>query len=296
MDAQFKKILIIADIEGSSGCWSRRGSAWLTAQWREACVEMTRDVNAVVKTLFSAGAASVRVKDFHRTGYNLLAGRIDSRARMMQGYLRGPVPGLGDPGDSQAVMFLGMHAAAGTSGFLAHTLTSRIARLEVNGRPLAEVELFAASLAPFGLRPIFFSGCPVACEQARAAINGIRLYPIDKIGGPHGFDAAAWRSGLARAAAASLNNHLSRPYQPAGPFRAVIKMRDGSQAAQNLAGRWGFEHNGDQIFINSVDIHTLYMQLIRLCYLSPLIERMLPAGLWVYNLWGRLGLFRVRRS
>ena len=38
-----------------------------------------------------------------------------------------------------------MHAASGTDGFLSHTLTSRIAQLEVNRRPLAEVELFAVS-------------------------------------------------------------------------------------------------------------------------------------------------------
>jgi hypothetical protein len=57
-------------------------------------------------------------------------------------------------------MMIGMHAAAGTTGFLAHTLTSRLSSLTVNGRPMAEVELFSASLAPFGIPPLFFSGCP----------------------------------------------------------------------------------------------------------------------------------------
>ena len=71
-----------------------------------------------------------------------------------------------DPGDADGLMMLGMHAASGTGGFLAHTLTSRLASLEVNGRPLAEIELFAASLAPHNIPVIFFSGCPVACAQA----------------------------------------------------------------------------------------------------------------------------------
>jgi D-aminopeptidase len=102
----------------------------------------------------------VTIKDFHRTAYNLLPEMIDRRARIVCGYRRGAVPGLGDPEDADALMMIGMHAASDTDGFLAHTLTSRLASLKVNGRPLAEVELFAAALAPYGIPTIFFSGCP----------------------------------------------------------------------------------------------------------------------------------------
>ena len=184
MTTSFDHILIIADIEGSSGCWNYRASSFLTREWRLACLEMTLDVDAVVTALFDAGVQKVTVKDFHRSAYNLLPELIDSRAHIVSGYRSGPVPGLGDPGDAQAVMFLGMHAAAGTEGFMAHTLTSRISWLEVNKKPLSELELFAASLAPYGVKPIFFSGCPTACAQARAAIKKIDSYPIDKSTGP----------------------------------------------------------------------------------------------------------------
>ncbi len=167
MRERYTSLLIISDIEGSSGCWSYSGSSFMTEAWFHACVEMTRDVNAVATALLNAGVRQITVKDFHRTGYNLLPELIDSRARVLSGYRHGHVPGIGDPGDAQAVMFLGMHAASGTDGFLAHTLTSRIERLEVNGKALAEVELFSASLAPYGVRPIFFSGCPIACSQGQ---------------------------------------------------------------------------------------------------------------------------------
>ena len=136
----------------------------MTRAWSRGCVEMTRDVNAVVQALFSSGVEHIQIKDFHRTGYNLLPEKIDGRADVIQGYRKGPVPGIGDPGGAEGIFFLGMHAASGTDGFLAHTLTSCIDRLEVNGKPLAEVELFSASLSPFGLKPLFFSGCPVACD------------------------------------------------------------------------------------------------------------------------------------
>jgi D-aminopeptidase len=295
MTTRFDHILIIADIEGSSGCWDYRASSFTTDEWSRACVEMSLDVNAVVEALFDADVKHVTVKDFHRTGYNLLSELIDPRAELVLGYKRGPVPGLGDPDNAQAVMFLGMHAAAGTEGFMAHTLTSRITWLELNKKPLAEVELFSASLAPFGVRPIFFSGCPTACAQARAAIKKIDSYPIDKSAGPELFDAASWRSGLVSGALNSLNNGATEPYTPSGPFKAEVTWRGGDIAAQKLARRWGFDQEGARIFVEAADIHELYRDLIRLCYLTPLTVRILPFGLFLYNLTGRLGLAWARR-
>ncbi|MFZ0612130.1 MAG: M55 family metallopeptidase, partial [Desulfobacterales bacterium] len=172
-------VLIVADIEGSSGCWSKKASAFKTPEWVDACADMTRDVAAVVRALLDDGVRRVIVKDFHRTGYNILPELIDPRARVVQGYRKDPVPGIGDPGTAAAVLFTGMHAASGSGGFLAHTLTSRIRRLEVNGELVPEVYLFAGSLAPWGVRPVFFSGCPVACNQARDIIPAIGTYLID---------------------------------------------------------------------------------------------------------------------
>ena len=57
MSGQGKRVLIITDIEGSSGCWSYQGSSFMTKDWARACVEMSRDVNAVVLALFAGGVA-----------------------------------------------------------------------------------------------------------------------------------------------------------------------------------------------------------------------------------------------
>ena len=291
-----KKILIIADIEGSSGCWDYRASSFMTPEWARACVMMTFDVGSVVDALIEAGVEHIRIKDFHRTGYNLLPELINDHSKIIHGYRRGPVPGMGDPGSAQAVLFLGMHAASGTPGFLAHTMTSRIEQLDVNGRPMAEIELFAASLAPFGIRPIFFSGCPVACEQAGLAIENITLYPIDKSTGAENFNPETWRSALAKTAVESLYNDRTAPYQPDGPLRVVVKMRAGAAAAQKIAIRWNLNCIENQIMFTTPNIHALYMELIRICYLTPLVEKTLPLCLTAYNLWGRLGLAWVRRQ
>ncbi len=267
----------------------------ITEAWRQACFEMSRDVNAVVNGLMVAGVDFITVKDFHRTGFNLLPELIHPEAKIVYGYNRGPVPGIGDPGKSEAVLFLGLHAASGTGGFLAHTLTSRIQRLQVNGKPMAEVALFAASLAPYGIRPIFFSGCPIACAQAKEIIPQIHTCVLDKTSGPGKFDPSRWRERLVRSVIAALNNDSTEPYFPPGPFTAVITMRDGHRIAQKLSTRWGHAHEGANIYIKADDIHTLYMELIRLCYLTPLLVKVLPVSLFVSNLRGRLGLAWLRR-
>jgi D-aminopeptidase len=295
MPDPYSHILIIADLEGSSGCWSYTASAFLTDEWCQACLEMSRDVNRVVSALFDAGVKKVTIKDFHRTGYNMFPELLDSRATLISGYRRGPIPGIGHPMAAEAVMFLGMHAASGSDGFLAHTMTSRIARLEVNRRLLAEIELFAASLAPWKIRPIFFSGCPVACKQAAAVVDNINCFPIDKSRGSERFDPGNWRSALAQAAVKSLSNRKTKPYEPLGPFDARVTMRDGEAVAARLARRWKFERVGPKIRIQRDSIHQLYMELIRLCYLTPAIEKLLPLALAAFNLKGRIGIMRARR-
>lgn len=291
-----RHILLLADMEGSSLCFDRDGAGFLTRAWAHACYGMSADAAAVVSALFDAGVEKVTVKDFHRTGWNLFPEFIDRRAYVVQGFRMGPVPGIGDPGDATGVIFLGMHAPSGTDGFLPHTLTSRLAAVEVNGCLIGEVELFASSLAPFGLRPLLFSGCPVACRHAKKAIEGLETHPIPK-GGPDGasFQPEPWRLELAEAAAASLRNNGARLYLPEGPFKGVVTLREGPEAARRLARRWGFARDGSRIFLLAPDIHGFYRQLLQLVYFTPLMEKTLPVALFFYNLIGRAGLAWARR-
>ena len=284
-------VLIIADIEGSSGCWEKKAAKFLNKKWYDACVEMTKDVNAVSKALFDAGVLRVTVKDFHRTGYNIIAENLDLRIELISGYKQGPVPGFGQVPDASSVMFTGMHAASSTNGFLAHTLTSKISRLVINGKIWSEVELFSASLGPHGIRPVFFSGCPESCRQAKNAIPGIKVFPIDKSGPRHKFEAEPWRESLCQIVFKAVQNSHTLPFLPKGPFRAIVKFCDGKKTAERISKRWGFVRKGTEIQIQTDMFKELYMDLIRICYLTPMIEKMLPAGvLGLYNLAGFAGL------
>lgn len=289
-----KNILIISDIEGSSGCWDYESSSFLREKWAFACLEMSRDVNAVAEALLNNGAEKIIVKDFHRTGYNLLPELLHPDVKLVSGYRTGPVPGLGDPENSSAVMMLGMHSASGSGGFLAHTMTSRIKKLTVNEELMSEIELFSASLAPWEISPVFFSGCPVACLQAEEAVKNISTYPIDKSHGEGSLESKSWRKGLAKAAVKAMENHSTAPFRKEGPFRAILSMRDGPEYAGKLAARWKFSTTGNRITIDADDMVSLYYSLIRLCYLTPFTEKTLPLGIRLYNLYGRLGQSWVR--
>ena len=290
----FRRVLIVADVEGSSGCWNYTASSFLRKEWAVACEAMTRDVQAVVRALFAAGVADILIKDFHRTGYNILAEGIHPQARLESGYRTGPVPAMGDPGGAEAVFFLGLHAASSTRGFLPHTMTSRLADVQVNGRSLPEVALFAALLAPYGMRPVFFSGCPEACSQAAAEIPGITTFPIDKRNGAAQFDACAWRRKLADRAATALSNEATRPLAGTGPFDVRVVFREGKRAAGQAARRWGLVQEGRAVWFTVADLRELFMVLSRICYLIPALLPVLPLALRLQNAKGRLGLAWVR--
>jgi len=291
----FNHVLIIADIEGSSGCPDYAASAFMTAGWPAACLAMTRDVNTVVTALFAAGVPRITIHDFHRTGYNLIPERIDPRARLIQVYRRGAIPGIGYPDGADAVLYVGLHAASGTNGFLAHTLTSRIARLAVNGRPLSEVELFSAVLAPHGIRPLFFSGCPVACDQARDALPGIVTFSMPKPTPQAQGTLQKLRRDLARAAVAAIENDAPpAPFSPRGPFYTEIRFRDGAAAAHRVQDRWQLQRAGNTILLNAATMEQLYADLIRICYLTPLMQSFLPVGLTLHRMIGLAGLAWVK--
>jgi hypothetical protein len=87
----------------------------------------------------------------------------------------------------------------------------------------------------------------------------------------------------------------SVPYAMDGPFEVELVWRDGAGEASVLAARWGLDRRGDTLLFRAEDFDGLYRTLIRVCYMTPLVERILPAGLPLYNLFGRWGLSVARR-
>lgn len=288
MKCRYSRILIICDMEGSSGCFTLRASQFPNREWAKACMGMTLDVSAVTSALFDAGVKHVTIKDFHRTGHNLFTKLIDPRANIISGYKADPVPGVGDPGNAEAVIFLGMHAPSGSDGFIPHTLTSRVGRLTIQGKLISEVQLFAAALASYGIKPIFFSGCPVACSEAVKAIPWLSVFRIDKSRAD--IDPASWRKNLAHEAVLSLTKRNASIYNPKGPFIVELTMRDGEKAARKFADDWKLIYTKSTVFFSAADMRDVFTKLTMQLYLSPLLLRFIPIVLPMYNLIGKLGI------
>jgi D-aminopeptidase len=280
-------VLIIADIEGSTGCQCREDAKLFTPGWAKACRELSLDLAAICIELKKAGVERIRIKDFHRTGYNIFREMLPAGIELDQGYCAGPAAGIGEVTGFNLLMLVGLHAASGTSGFLPHTLTSKFAELTVNGNSICEAELFASSVASFGLAPIFFSGCPEACRQAKAVFPEMVTHAIAK---PAVAPAQELRQQLAFAAVSSLRHSSRNIYAPQGPFTVVIKMRDGAQAAAKTRKRWGFSGKDEMITFDCADAKSLYWQLIRAAYLTPLTEYFIDYSLPAANALGWLAL------
>ncbi len=279
------RILIISDIEGSTGCMDRNCARFLGRGWPRACREMTRDVDAVVTALFDAGAHQVHIQDFHRTGYNLMPGGLHPRAGLSQGYRKGPVPGMGRVKAFHGLIMLGMHAPSGSRGFLAHTLTSRISKIIVNGALISEAQLFSGALTP--IPPLFFSGCPVACSHTQKFMPGVSCLALDRL--RPGFSPAAWRKRLASAAVHAAAKINTRGYNPQGPFLVQVTMTRRAHA-KAIEQRWLIRRRGQTLEFTVKNFNVLFKKLSQLAYLTPLKQALLPIGLPLYHLVGRAGL------
>ncbi|MCG8616839.1 MAG: M55 family metallopeptidase [Desulfobacterales bacterium] len=289
-----KRILIISDIEGSSGCTTREAAKFMGKGWPHACLDMTRDVNRLTTGLLEAGADQVVVQDFHRTAHNIFTEQLNPSVVLKQGYAGGPVPGLGNPEGFDGLMMVGMHAPSGWQGFLPHTLTSRITAVRINGSLVSEGQLFSAALSGSGIPPLFFSGCPDACAHTRMVLPDVSTFAIDKF--HPDFHAGEWRKQLAETAVRALDNREARPYNPSGPFEAVVTMAGGKPMARRLAGRWGYPNHGSNVYLRVRDYAELYRKLARLVFLSPVAERMIPVLLPLYHLMGHAGLYWAKKK
>ncbi|MDD3000200.1 MAG: M55 family metallopeptidase [Candidatus Riflebacteria bacterium] len=281
---KLKSVYIIADIEGSLGCLSKNDSQLFTSRRYEVCKNLTEDINAVCEKLFENGVERIRVKDFHRTGYNILAKYFNKRAELDQGFAVGPIPGIGEAKGFDALMMIGLHAASGTSGFLPHTLTSQLAAIEVNGKILTEAELFASSLYEENIAPVFFSGCSSACEQVKNAIADIDTFAIDK---PLVKSVTEMRKELANAAAKALQNNKTKAFCMKGPFEVKLNMRDGEKAAKKIKDAWGFSQNKNEIAFEAQTFNELYWIMLKIAYMSPFIEKHIKFIMRAFNLLGK---------
>lgn len=177
------RVFVSVDMEGVAGIASwdqilRGGHGYPRAQEL-----MTGEANAAVRGALAGGADEVLVNDSHGTMDNLIAERLDPRARLVSGGPKVSCMAQGIRAGDALAVFVGYHAPAGEEGVLAHTFSAHFTELRVNGRPMSEAEvngLYAASLGvPVGM----LSGDDRICGIARKAFPGVTTVEVKRAEG-----------------------------------------------------------------------------------------------------------------
>ncbi len=270
-----KVAYIVADLEGSTGAWTKAHTLLGTPEWQEARVELTRDSNAVVESLFEMGVRGVVVKDFHRTGYNLIPRYLDRRAKLVSGFYSGPAVGYGKLYGADFALFVGLHASGGNeSGFLPHTLTSRISEIRVNEKRICEAELFATVLSAFHVPVCFFSGCPAACQEVTEKMDWVITYAIPKEMEIYrdekrrGDYIAQKREGLKKKIREISDPKAMPLFAMKPPFDCQVIFHEEADARR--MNPWRFSQQGKTIHFHAGQFWELYQNLLKIAYFPKL--------------------------
>lgn len=164
--------LIAVDMEGVHGVVGvpYMGLKNELDDYKIAVASATKEVNAVIKALYDAGADNVYVWDNHGNQDNLDFNLIDKRACKVHPESNGRkrldfVDGLGIKG----VLYIGYHSREGSfNGVLAHTYDSgAIQYYKINDKQVGEFDMDAYMAAEYGI-PSVFSACDnVCCDQIK---------------------------------------------------------------------------------------------------------------------------------
>jgi D-amino peptidase len=180
------KVYISVDIEGTAGIthWDEARKAH--ADYAEFREEMTREAVSACEGAIAAGTREIVLKDAHGSGRNIIAARLPECARIVRGWSGHPLSMVQElDATFDAVLFIGYHSKAGAeTNPLAHTLSTGVARIKLNGTAASEFLLHAYAAATFDVPAVFVSGDQALCEDVAALNPHIRTLAVTQGIGP----------------------------------------------------------------------------------------------------------------
>jgi len=176
------RVFISADIEGTCGiaAWSETEPGKTDGDYNYYRTQMSCEVAAACRAVVACGG-EVMVKDAHDSARNLLAEYLPEEARLNRGWsgdLYSMVSGV-QSGTWDAVAFTGYHTAAGSAGnALAHTMTTKVDWITINGERASEFLINAYKVGYLGIPVCFISGDADVCAIAKRTIPAIATVPV----------------------------------------------------------------------------------------------------------------------
>ena len=176
------KIYISADIEGITGVAHWDETTNDKPEFAEFQKQMTAEIKAACEGAFSAGATEVYVKDAHGTARNILASELPQEVKLIRGWSEHPFSMVQELDETfDTAMMIGYHSKAGAGGNpLAHTITTRLSGIKLNGNYASEflIHTYAAALVNVPL--VFLSGDEAICSEAESFIPNITTLAVKK--------------------------------------------------------------------------------------------------------------------
>ncbi|MGQ9838153.1 MAG: M55 family metallopeptidase [Cyanobacteriota bacterium] len=163
------KVYISADIEGITGI----------DHWDEATLgqpgyelfreQMTREVIAACEGSLAAGATHITVKDAHDSGRNLIPDRLPEPVQLIRGWSGHPYCMVQELDCSyDALILIGYHSPAGSGASpLAHTYTTEVSQIRLNGQRISEFHLVSFTAAYEGIPVVFLAADADLCAEAK---------------------------------------------------------------------------------------------------------------------------------
>lgn len=174
------KVFISIDMEGVAGI-----THWDQVDPRHPSYERARrlmvgELNAALRAAFDAGAECAVINDAHDEMRNLPPEDIWSppdgrcRVRLITGSLKelSMMEGIQEGGHDCAI-FLGYHGMAGGRGLLAHTYSTGVHSVRLNGHMVGEVTINAALAGAHRVPVILVAGEAAAVEEAGRHLGSI---------------------------------------------------------------------------------------------------------------------------
>ncbi len=231
------RIYLSADIEGVTGVTHWDETDIGKAGYEAARCQLAAEVRAACAGAAAAGAQEILVKDAHDTGRNLTPSDIPPGARLLRGWTGHPLAMVEELDSSfTGLVLVGYHAPAGSPGSpLAHSLSTRLHALELNGEPASELRLAAYSAAYVGVPLLFVSGDEETCREAKALNPRIGTFATKRgVGGATvSMDAGGAIAGIRDGVAAALTGDpQQRTIALPKRFSVEVAYRDHPQAAR----------------------------------------------------------------
>ncbi|HTA39531.1 MAG TPA: M55 family metallopeptidase [Candidatus Acidoferrales bacterium] len=177
------KLYISADMEGTAGvCSWKQCDPSDAHEYPVYRRYMSREVRAAIEGAREAGVKAVTVNDSHWDMRNLLFDELpgDDDLRVISGTRKPLSMGQGLDASFGAAFFTGYHAAAGEAAALAHTYSSDVYRVSVNGIACSEALLHAAFAGSCGVPVVLVTGDDAIVRETLASLPWAVGVPVKR--------------------------------------------------------------------------------------------------------------------